>query len=68
MSDKQQKMGLRELEKGYLQEDSIRSVLCALVLLGYHLIVVYVLSSDDGNLALVHSILEGQLKVNVSLY
>lgn len=58
-----QSVGLRELEKGYELERSIRRILCAIVLLGYHLIIVYVLSNDEGNLVQASAILEEQLKV-----
>lgn len=56
-------VGLSELEKGYELETSIRRVLCAIVLLGYHLIVVYVLSNGEGNLVQANAILEEQLKL-----
>lgn len=62
-----QSVGLSELEKGYELETSIRRVLCAIVLLGYHLIVVYVLSNGEGNLVQANAILEEQLKVRSSL-
>lgn len=58
-----QSVGLSELEKGYELQTSIRRVLCAIVLLGYHLIVVYVLSNGEGNLVKANAILEEQLKV-----
>lgn len=58
-----QSVGLSELEKGYELQTSIRRVLCAIVLLGYHLIVVYVLSNGEGNLVQANAILEEQLKV-----
>lgn len=58
-----QNVGLRELEKGYELERSIRRILCAIVLLGYHLIIVYVLSNNEGNLVQASAILEEQLKV-----
>lgn len=56
-------MGLSELEKGYELQKSIRRVLFALVLLGYHLIIVYALSNGEGNLVKASAILEEQLKV-----
>ncbi|XP_046440648.1 tetratricopeptide repeat protein 39B-like [Daphnia pulex] len=56
-------VGLSELEKGYELQTSIRRVLCAIVLLGYHLIVVYVLSNGEGNLVQANAILEEQLKL-----
>ncbi len=61
-----QTVGLSELEKGYESEESIRRVLCAIVLLGYHLIIVYVLSNGEGNLVQANAILEEQLKVTIS--
>lgn len=61
-----QETGLRELEIGYQQTDSIRRVLCAMVLLGYHLIVTYILGNGEGNLLQCHSILEDQLRVSCS--
>lgn len=57
-------VGLRELEKGYQLENSVRRVLCALVLLAYNLIVVYVFSNGEGNLTQASAILDEQLKVN----
>ncbi|XP_046644952.1 tetratricopeptide repeat protein 39B-like isoform X2 [Daphnia pulicaria] len=56
-------VGLSELEKGYELQTSIRRVLCAIVLLGYHLIVVYVLSNGEGNLVQANAILEEQLRL-----
>ena len=55
-------MGLRELEKGYQQQDSIRRVMCAMIILGYHLLVLYVLGTGEGNLVQARSILDEQLK------
>lgn len=63
-----QSVGLSELEKGYELETSIRRVLCAIVLLGYHLIIVYVLSNGEGNLVQANAILEEQLKVKFLLF
>lgn len=58
-----QATGLKELEKGYQLEGSIRRVLCALVLLGYHLVIVYALGNSEGNLIQARAILDEQLKV-----
>lgn len=41
----------------------IRQVLCVMTLLGYHLIVCYVLSHQEGDLAFCDNILTEQLKV-----
>ena len=61
-------MGLRELEKGYQQEDSIRRVMCAMIILGYHLLVLYVLGTGEGNLVQARSILDEQLKARYIPY
>ena len=61
-----QAIGLRELERGYQLEGSIRRILCAISLLGYHLIIVYALGNGEGNLAQANAILEEQLKVRGS--
>lgn len=53
--------GLADLHRGY-ELCGLRQVLCALTLLGYHLIVCYVLSHQGGDLNLCNEILEAQLK------
>jgi len=57
-------IGLNELLKGYQLEDSVRRVLCAMVLLGYHLMIVYVLGNTEGDLVQAAAILDDQLKAN----
>jgi len=57
-------IGLKELAKGYQFETSVRRSLCAMVLLGYHLLVVYVLGNADGDLVQASAILDDQLKIN----
>ncbi|XP_049846348.1 tetratricopeptide repeat protein 39B-like isoform X1 [Schistocerca gregaria] len=56
-------VGLRELQAGYQLHNSIRQVLCVMTLLGYHLIVLYVLSHTDGDLDFCDEILSTQLKM-----
>ncbi|XP_069693865.1 tetratricopeptide repeat protein 39B-like [Periplaneta americana] len=56
-------VGLQELEIGYRLHHSIRQVLCVMTLLGYHLIVVYVLSHTDGDLVFCDEILKNQLQL-----
>ena len=63
-----QEIGLKELLKGYQLETSVRRSLCAMVLLGYHLLVVYVLGNADGDLVQASAILDDQLKVNIFLH
>lgn len=58
-----QHLGLAELEKGFYLEGSLRRVLCALVLLGYHLIATYVLGTSEGDLEMAQIILDDHLKV-----
>ncbi|XP_049316396.1 tetratricopeptide repeat protein 39B isoform X3 [Bactrocera dorsalis] len=52
--------GLADLKTGY-HLSGLRQVLCAMTLLGYHLIVCYVICHQEGDLELCHSILEEQL-------
>lgn len=59
-------MGLQELGMGYHLQHSIRQVLCVLTLLAYHLMVVYTLSDNDGDLVFCEEILKGQLQVTLS--
>lgn len=54
-------LGLKELEKGYELKNSIRQVLSVMTLLGYHLIVTYVITNRDGDLGLCEQILKEQL-------
>lgn len=56
-------LGLKELERGFFLEGSLRRVLCALVLLGYHLIATYVLGTAEGDLEMAQVILDDQLKL-----
>ncbi|KAB7498064.1 Tetratricopeptide repeat protein 39B [Armadillidium nasatum] len=54
--------GLKELEKGFALEGSLRQFLCALVLLGYHSFATYAFGTNDGDLATAQRILDDQLK------
>lgn len=56
-------VGLRELETGYQLHHSIRQILCVMTLLGYHLMVVYILSHTDGDLEMCNEILRSQLQL-----
>ncbi|MPC15966.1 Tetratricopeptide repeat protein 39B [Portunus trituberculatus] len=56
-------LGLSELERGFHLEGSLRRVLCALVLLGYHLIATYVLGTSEGDLVMAQTILDDHLKL-----
>lgn len=56
-------MGLQDLMTG-AKMTGLRQVLCVLTLLGYHLIVCYVLSHQEGDLELCHEMLEQQLSVS----
>jgi hypothetical protein len=56
------------LETGYRLHRSIRHVLCVMTLLGYHLIVLYVLSHTDGDLEFCDEILRSQLQVCSLIY
>ncbi|XP_030379809.1 tetratricopeptide repeat protein 39B-like [Scaptodrosophila lebanonensis] len=53
--------GLNDLYIGY-QEAGLRQVLCALTLLGYHLMVVAMLSHQHGDLTLCQDILSAMLE------
>ncbi|XP_055686417.1 tetratricopeptide repeat protein 39B-like [Lutzomyia longipalpis] len=55
-------LGMRELLAGYHLK-GLRQVLCVMGLLGYHLIVCYVLSHREGDLAFCDEILEQQLEI-----
>ncbi|XP_066944412.1 tetratricopeptide repeat protein 39B-like isoform X1 [Macrobrachium rosenbergii] len=59
----QKHLGLAELERGFYLEGSLRRVLCALVLLGYHLIATYVLGTSEGDLEMAQVILDDHLKL-----
>lgn len=56
-----QQLGIDDLNKGYHME-GIRRILCIMTLLGYHLIVLYVLSHQEGDLEMCEEILKNQLK------
>lgn len=58
-----QQTGLQDLLLGS-QIDGIRQVLCVMNLLGYHLIVCYVLSHQEGDLKFCDQILNEQLSVS----
>ncbi|XP_073994781.1 tetratricopeptide repeat protein 39B-like [Rhodnius prolixus] len=55
-------IGLNELKAGYKLHEGIRQVLSVMTLLTYNLIVVYVLSHEEGDLELANEILCLQLK------
>lgn len=57
-----QQVGIDDLNKGY-QMEGIRRILCIMTLLGYHLIVLYVLSHQEGDLDMCEKILKEQLKL-----
>lgn len=52
-----------DLIAGY-RMTGIRQVLCVMTLLGYNLIVCYVLTHQEGDLEFCDEILKGQLAVN----
>jgi Protein of unknown function (DUF3808) len=54
--------GLEDLETG-AKMTGLRQVLCVMTLLGYHLIVCYVLSHQEGDLDYCDAVLENQLSV-----
>lgn len=54
------KNGIDDLVKGY-HLPGLRQVLCVMTLLGYHLIVCYVLSHQEGDLVFCDEILNSQL-------
>ncbi|XP_063929008.1 tetratricopeptide repeat protein 39B-like isoform X2 [Zophobas morio] len=54
-------LGLHDLIEGY-KTDGLRQILCLMTLLGYNLIVLYVLSHQEGDIQLSEEILEKQLK------
>lgn len=53
--------GIEDLLSGY-HMTGIRQILCVMTLLSYHLIVLYVLSHQEGDLKLCDEILQTQLK------
>uniref|UniRef100_A0A1A9VR88 Tetratricopeptide repeat protein 39B n=1 Tax=Glossina austeni TaxID=7395 RepID=A0A1A9VR88_GLOAU len=53
--------GLEDLNRGY-KTPGLRQVLCAVTLLGYHLIVCYILGHQEGDLVLCDDILQTQLQ------
>lgn len=56
--------GMKDLIAGS-QMNGLRQVLCVMTLLGYHLIVCYVLSHQEGDLVFCDEILEKQLSVSI---
>lgn len=58
-----QQNGMQDLILGS-QMDGIRQVLCVMTLLGYHLIVCYVLSHREGDLEYCDRLLTKQLTVS----
>ncbi|KAK9497802.1 hypothetical protein O3M35_003724 [Rhynocoris fuscipes] len=56
-------VGLSELKAGYKLNEGLRQVLSVMTLLTYNLIVVYVLSHEEGDLQLANEILTHQLKL-----
>lgn len=56
-------MGLQDLMAGS-KMTGLRQVLCVMTLLGYHLIVCYVLSAREGDLKFCDDVLEQQLSVS----
>jgi len=59
-------MGMEDLMTG-CKMTGLRQVLCIVTLLGYHLIVCYVLSHQEGDLVFCGEVLEKQLSVSKSL-
>lgn len=57
--------GLQDLEDG-AKMSGLRQVLCVMTLLGYHLIVCYVLSHQEGDLDFCDKVLQKQLSVSYS--
>lgn len=56
-----QELGLADLERGYKIE-GLRKILCVMTLLGYHLIVLHVVSHTEGDLAICEEILADLFK------
>lgn len=61
-------IGLNDLITGYHMEGGLRRILCTMTLLGYNLIVCYVLCYQDGDLEFCSQILEKQLEVSVRVF
>jgi len=53
--------GLKQLEEGFMQLSSLRSPLCAIVLLTYHTLISYVIGTGDGDLDFAETILDKEL-------
>ena len=49
--------GLKQLEEGFLLLSSLRSPLCATLLLTYHTLISYVVGAGDGDLDFAQTIL-----------
>lgn len=58
-------MGMQDLMAG-AKMTGLRQVLCVMTLLGYHLIVCYVLSHQEGDLEFCEEVLNQQLSVSVN--
>lgn len=54
---------MKQLQIGCDLRGSLRQILCAMVLLGFHLFVAYVLGYGDGDLDLAEVIIQDQLSV-----
>ena len=50
--------GLKQLEEGFMLLSSLRSPLCAIVLLTYHTLISYVIGTGDGDLDFAETILD----------
>ena len=55
--------GLAELEAGYKERKGLRHVLCAMILLFYHLILSFILSHTDGDLEWCDKVLKDELSL-----
>ncbi len=60
-------VGMQDLVAG-VRMTGIRQVLCVMTLLGYHLIVCYVLSHQEGDLEFCDEMLNEQLQVRKSFF
>ena len=58
-----QQFGLKELKLGYRLNGGLRQVLCAMTLLGYHLVIQFFVNNHDDVPKLCEDILSEQLKV-----
>jgi len=54
--------GLKQLEEGFLMQESLRSPLCGTILLNYHTLISYVVGTGDGDLDFAEKILEMALE------